>query len=249
MATASAVLGSPNMPPIANILLISKDLPLQGSLRHALEQEGYRVELVLSGAAAVESLKTAVSSLILLDVHIADISSRELLPRLRQLCPSVPALVLGAKPSISEKVAFLELGADDYVSEPFSKPELLARVRAALRRSSRSKPSGIFAFSDVTVDTSRMEVMRRGSLIPMTSMEFKLLQFFIRNPLRVISREDLLNAVWGYESYPTTRTVDSHILKLRKKLEIDPARPQLFRTVHGFGYKFAPSSETLPNAT
>jgi DNA-binding response OmpR family regulator len=139
-----------------------------------------------------------------------------------------------------DKVLLLELGADDYVTKPFSPKELLARVRAALRRSARPAVSDAVAFDDITVDFAKMQLKRSGADVPLTAQEFKTLKFLVQNPERVISREELLNEVWGYQHYPSTRTVDNHILKLRQKLEKDPANPDHFKTVHGVGYKFVP---------
>jgi DNA-binding response OmpR family regulator len=240
MATATAVLVSTPTLPLRRILLIGQGRLVQKSLQRLFHQEGFGVDVALSGAAGLEILETVSPSLILLDVHLGDISGRDLLLRIRQLSPSIPALVLGEKASVGEKVLFLELGADDYVCKPFSEPELLARVRAALRRASQPKSAHIFAFADVTVDTSRMEVMRAGRPVLMTPMEFNFLKFLIQNPERVIPREELLNAVWGYQNYPTTRTVDNHMCKLRQKLEKDPDHPEQFLTVHRVGYKFVP---------
>jgi DNA-binding response OmpR family regulator len=146
--------------------------------------------------------------------------------------------VLSAASDVSDKVLLLELGADDYVTKPFSPRELLARVRAALRRTVKPKLGEKFSFDDIHVDVSKMEVVREGKTITLTAQEFKTLKFMLQNPERVITRDELLNEVWGYHNYPSTRTVDNHILKLRQKLEKDPANPVHFRTVHGVGYKF-----------
>jgi DNA-binding response OmpR family regulator len=139
-----------------------------------------------------------------------------------------------------DKVLLFELGADDYVTKPFSPKELLARVRAAIRRSARPVTGDTMSFDGVAVDFAKMQVTRQGQAVALTPQEFKILKFMAQTPERVISREQLLNEVWGYQSYPTTRTVDNHILKLRQKLENDPANPVHFRTVHGAGYKFVP---------
>jgi DNA-binding response OmpR family regulator len=139
-----------------------------------------------------------------------------------------------------DKVLLLEMGADDYVTKPFSPRELLARVRSAMRRSTRLPSGEVGGFGDVRVDFLKMELTRNGRLVQLTAQEFKILKFMLQNPERVISREELLNTVWGYQNYPSTRTVDNHILKLRQKLEKDPANPIHFRTVHSSGYKFVP---------
>jgi len=163
--------------------------------------------------------------------------------------PSVPIVVLSANAEVEDKVLLLELGADDYVTKPFSPKELLARVRRAMRRSgprSAGAPSmtpesighEILTFGDVQVDFTSLEAKRGGKAVAMTAQEFKLLRFFAKFPERVISREELLTEVWGYQDYPSTRTVDNHVLRLRQKLEPDPATPRFFLTMHGSGYKF-----------
>jgi len=150
----------------------------------------------------------------------------------------VPVIVLSSATDVSDKVLLLELGADDYVTKPFSPRELLARVRAALRRTIRPTTTEKFSFDDIRIDFNKMEVLREGKVVALTAQEFKTLKFLAQNAERVITRDELLNEVWGYHNYPSTRTVDNHILKLRQKLEKDPANPVHFRTVHGVGYKF-----------
>jgi DNA-binding response OmpR family regulator len=157
-----------------------------------------------------------------------------------QVAPGLPIVVLSAKSEVADKVLLLEIGAHDYVTKPFSPRELLARVRAALRRSARVDLGDVFVFADMAVNFAKMEVMRGSESISLTTQEFKTLKFMIQNPERVISREELLNQVWGYQNYPSTRTVDNHILKLRQKLEGDPSNPVHFRTFHRAGYKFIP---------
>ncbi len=146
---------------------------------------------------------------------------------------SVPSAVV-----LDLRLPGLELGADDYVTKPFSPRELLARVRAALRRTLRPQITERFSFGDVSIDFTKMEIVREGRTIALTAQEFKTLKFMVQNAERVITRDELLNEVWGYHNYPSTRTVDNHILKLRQKLEKDPGNPVHFRTVHGVGYKF-----------
>ena len=148
--------------------------------------------------------------------------------------------MVSAKTDEWDKVMLLELGADDYVTKPFSPRELLARARAALRHSQRPPGEAPVAFGDVVVDFAKMEVKRKGEAVALTGQEFKVLKFFMQNPERVISREELLNEVWGYTNYPSTRTVDNHVLKLRQKLEKEADTPKYFRTVHTVGYKFVP---------
>jgi DNA-binding response OmpR family regulator len=161
-------------------------------------------------------------------------------------------VVLSANADVDDKVVLLELGADDYVTKPFSPKELLARVRRAMRRNTKKQqaaanlesasPHDVLAFGDVEIDFTSMEGKRAGKPVSMTAQEFKLLRFLSRSTDRVISREELLNEVWGYQNYPSTRTVDNHILRLRQKLEPDPAHPRFFVTVHSAGYKFVPGS-------
>jgi DNA-binding response OmpR family regulator len=168
----------------------------------------------------------------------------DLCREMREQAPQLPIIVLSAKTDVSDKVLLLELGADDYVTKPFSPRELLARVRRAMRRVGASPAGNVYTFGDVTVNFSKMEVTRSGEPLYLTPHEFKALKFFAQNPGRVISRDELLNEVWGYQNYPSTRTVDNHILRLRQKLEKDPAFPMHFKTVHGAGYKFVPQAST-----
>ena len=138
------------------------------------------------------------------------------------------------------KVLLLEMGADDYVTVPFNPRELVARMRAQIRRASRIRPEDMYVFEDVIVNFSKTEITRAGEKIMVTPKEFKTLEFLTKNAQRVISRDELLNEVWGYPNYPCTRTVDNHILRLRQKLESDPSNPLHFLTVHRRGYKFLP---------
>jgi DNA-binding response OmpR family regulator len=180
-----------------------------------------------------------VPSAIVLDLRLPDISGQEVCKRIAQAAPSMPIVVLSASADEVDKVLLLEMGARDYVTKPFSPRELFARVRAAIR-SAHDRFGNVFRFGDVTVKFREVEVTRGGSSVLLPAKEFETLKFLIRNAERVISRDELLSAVWGYQNYPETRTVDNHILRLRQKLETDPAHPVHFRTIPRVGYKFVP---------
>jgi DNA-binding response OmpR family regulator len=156
------------------------------------------------------------------------------------LIPGLPLVILSGSSDVADKVLLLEIGADDYVTVPFSPRELVARLRALIRRASRVNPEGVYVFADVIVDFSKAMITRGGEEIIVTPKEFKTLEFLTKNAERVIPRDELLDKVWGYENYPRTRTVDNHMLRLRQKLEKDPSQPSHFLTVHGLGYKFVP---------
>jgi DNA-binding response OmpR family regulator len=220
------------------ILVVEDDHAVQKALRRLFEAEGYTVQVAADGATAVEIFRAGVPSAVVLDLRLPGLPGREVCREIKQHSPSVPIIVLSATSDVSDKVLLLELGADDYVTKPFSPRELLARVRAALRRSVRPNLTETFSFDGIFIDFTKMEVVRDSQQIALTAQEFKTLKFMVQNPERVITRDELLNEVWGYHNYPSTRTVDNHILKLRQKLEKDPANPVHFRTVHGVGYKF-----------
>jgi DNA-binding response OmpR family regulator len=165
---------------------------------------------------------------------------REVCRQIRDEAPGVPLIVLSASTDEMDKVLMLELGADDYVTKPFSPRELLARVHSVRRRLQDRRASDRQVFGSIEVDFAKMVLTRDGAEIAMTPQEYKILKYFLANPDRVISRDELLNQVWGFNCYPSTRTVDNHLVKLRQKLEDDPANPRHFKTVHGAGYKFVP---------
>jgi two-component system, OmpR family, alkaline phosphatase synthesis response regulator PhoP len=223
------------------ILVVEDDRSIHKALKLLFEAEGYVVEFATDGSAALASFSTSVPSLVLLDLRLPKMPGMEVCRELKKIAPTLPIIILSAVTDEIDKVLLLELGADDYVTKPFSPKELLARARAVLRRAKRGSAVGDqYSFDDVVIDFAKMELQRGGTLIAMTPQEFKILKYFAENPERVISRDELLNEVWGYECYPTTRTVDNHILKLRQKLEKEPMQPLHFRTVHGAGYKFVP---------
>ncbi len=236
IANRSADLATPQS--AGRILLVEDDPSVQKVLKHLFETEGYAVEVQGNGQSALDSVRATPPALIVLDLRLPRLSGRDLCKEVKARLPTLPIVILSATSDVSDKVLLLELGADDYVTKPFSPRELLARVRAALRHTSRTVTVNLIRFDHVSVDIKKMEVLRDGELVILTAQEFKALQFFLQNPDRVIGRDELLNEVWGYQNYPSTRTVDNHILKLRQKLERDPANPVHFRTVHGMGYKF-----------
>jgi two-component system alkaline phosphatase synthesis response regulator PhoP len=221
------------------ILVIEDDQAVQRALRRTFETAGFDVSIAPDGGSAMDTFRAFMPRLVILDLRLPGKSGQDLCREIKRESSNTPILVLSAAGDVLDKVLLLELGADDYVTKPFSPRELLARVRAAVRRLNQSSEKvEVFNFDDVEVNFSRMELHRAGQLVPLTPQEFKALRFFLNNPERVISRTELLNEVWGYNNYPTTRTVDTHILRLRQKLEKDPTDPVHFRTVHGTGYKF-----------
>jgi DNA-binding response OmpR family regulator len=174
-----------------------------------------------------------------LDVMMPRLSGLDVCKQLKARQPSVPIIMLTARGQEIDKVVGLELGADDYVTKPFSVRELMARVKAVLRRVSQPAPTPpVYRFSDVEVNIRGNEVRRAGRPVELSAKEFALLVYFISHPAETLSRERLLDEVWGYENYPSTRTVDTHIVHLRQKLEPNPEDPQFILTVHGSGYKF-----------
>ena len=233
---SSQIARGPNT--MERILVVEDDHAVQKALKRLFETEGFAIEIAGDGKSAVEAFRKTTPSAIVLDLRLPQMSGRDVCREIKQLAPTVPIIVLSAASDVSDKVLLLELGADDYVTKPFSPRELLARVRAALRRTVRKEGGETAAFDGITIDFTRMEVTRDGEPVVLTAQEFKTLKFLAQNAERVISRDELLNEVWGYQNYPSTRTVDNHILKLRQKLERDPSNPTHFRTVHGMGYKF-----------
>jgi DNA-binding response OmpR family regulator len=221
------------------ILIVEDDRAVQNALKRLFVANGYNVEIARNGNDGLESFNAALPSVVVLDLRLPGKSGQEVCREIKTKAPSLPVVVLSASTDVVDKVLLLEMGADDYVTKPFSPRELLARVQASVRRASRlSATPDVFVFDDISVNFTKMELTQSGKLIPLTAQEFKVLRFFVQNQDRVISREELLNEVWGYQSYPSTRTVDNHILRLRQKLEKDPSRPVHFKTMHGAGYRF-----------
>jgi DNA-binding response OmpR family regulator len=236
-----------------SVLVIEDSRAMQRTLQRLFESDALEVRIASDGVAGLENFQKQPPSVVVLDLKLPRLSGKELCRSFKTHMPSVPIVILSANDEVDDKVLLLELGADDYVTKPFSPKELLARVRRAMRRNEPGTRAAenaaqpgiqheLLTFGEIEIDFTAMEATRRGSALSMTAQEFKLLRFFARSPERVISREELLNEVWGYQNYPSTRTVDNHILRLRQKLEQDPSNPRVFLTIHGAGYKFVPGS-------
>lgn len=222
------------------ILVVEDDQRIQKALSRLFEAEGFQVQIAKDGNSGLDSFRASRPSAVVLDLKLPGISGRDVCREMKQAVPSLPVVILSAVTDVADKVLLLEIGADDYVTKPFSPRELLARVEAAMRRMAIKRDSNEVSFGNITLDFAKMQVTRAGETVGLTAQEFKLLKFFVSNPERVISRDELLNEVWGYNHYPSTRTVDNQMLKLRQKLEDNPAHPVHFCTVHGMGYKFVP---------
>jgi DNA-binding response OmpR family regulator len=232
------------------ILVIEDDLAVQRALRRTFELAGFDVAVAADGAVAMETFRATLPDIVVLDLRLPGKSGQDICREIKREASNLPILVLSATTDVLDKVLLLELGADDYVTKPFSPRELLARVRAAFRRLHQAAVKvEVFSFDDVEVSFSKMELHRKGQLVPLTPQEFKMLRFFLNNQDRVVSRTELLNEVWGYSNYPTTRTVDTHMLRLRQKLEKEPDDPVRFQTVHGIGYKFVGCAPHHPALT
>ena len=224
-------------PSARSVMIIEDDAEIRGIVKTLLTNEGFTVEEAEDGRSAVERVFLMKPDLILVDLRLPGLDGAEVCKRIRAGRLNTPIIVISAAKDEFDKVLLLELGADDYVVKPFGARELLARIKAVLRRSS-AETRMVLNFANVEVDTERRMVTSRGQEVPLTPSEYNLLTYFLRNPDRVLTREAILEDVWGFESAPTARTVDSHVVKLRQKLEPDPSVPRYFLTVHGVGYRF-----------
>ena len=225
---------------LGTILIVEDDPRMQKVLRRMFTEERYSVVVADNGQAGLEAFRAHKPIAVMLDLILPQMSGRELCQKMKAISGDTPVIVLSAIAEVVDKVLLLELGADDYVTKPFSPRELLARVQAAIRRRRRPVQSVVYPFGNCELNFQNMTAHRGELPIELTSHEFKLLRFFTEHAEQVLSRELLLNEVWGYNSYPTTRTVDNQILKLRQKLEPDPANPRHLLTIYGAGYKFVP---------
>ena len=223
----------------SKILIVEDEPAMVAGLRDNFEYEGYEVISAGDGVSGLERALSDNPDLVVLDVMMPRMSGLDVCKQLKAKRPAVPIIMLTARGQEIDKVVGLELGADDYVTKPFSIRELLARVKAVLRRVSlQARVPEVYRFSDVEVNIRGHQVRRAGKPVELSAKEFALLAYFISHQAEALSRDRLLDAVWGYENYPSTRTVDTHIVHLRQKLEPNPEEPRFILTVHGSGYKF-----------
>ena len=225
----------------SRILLVEDEPGLIITLTDRLTSEGYVVETSSDGEVGFERALNETFDIIILDVMLPRKNGFDVCRDLRQKNVQIPIIMLTARGQVVDKVVGLKLGADDYLTKPFEMLELLARIEALLRRFAGVSPSSpdTFQFGPVRVDFRRVEVDRDGVAVELSSLEFKLLHYLIEHRGTVISRNKLLDEVWGYDAMPSTRTVDVHVAWLRQKIEVNPRHPQFILTVHGLGYKFA----------
>jgi two-component system alkaline phosphatase synthesis response regulator PhoP len=221
------------------ILIVEDEPAMVAGLRDNFEYEGYEVISAGDGVSGLERALADDPDLIVLDVMMPRMSGLEVCKRVKAQRPSTPIIMLTARGQEIDKVVGLELGADDYVTKPFSVRELMARIKAVLRRvPAQALVPDVYTFGDTEVNLRGHEVRRAGSVVDLSAKEFALLAYFIEHPGQALSRDRLLDEVWGYQNYPNSRTVDTHIVHLRQKLEPDPEEPRYIVTVHGSGYKF-----------
>ncbi len=221
------------------ILLVEDEPGLRLTLQDRLQAEGYGVETASEGDEGFAKASSGGFDLVILDVMLPNRSGIDICRDLRQAGHHTPILMVTARSQTVDKVLGLKIGADDYLTKPFEMLELLARIEALLRRSSpQRRPSAGYEFGKIRIDFRSTEVTRNGEILNLSAKEFQLLRYFIEHGRETLSRETLLQRVWGYQSTPTTRTVDVHVAWLRQKLEDDPKKPRWILTVHGMGYKF-----------
>jgi two-component system, OmpR family, alkaline phosphatase synthesis response regulator PhoP len=226
---------------VPNILIVEDEAALATTLKDRLKKEGYAITVARDGLQAVEKATHEPFDLIVLDLMLPGQSGLKVCEKLRQDGWGMPILMLTARRQVMDKVLGFKTGADDYLTKPFKMAELLARIEALLRRAGQpgAPGPGRYQFDGFAVDFRRGEVSRDGQLVNLSAKEFQLLRYFVEHRGAIISRDELLHDVWGYEALPSTRTVDVHVAWLRQKLEKDPKNPQLILTVVGLGYKFA----------
>jgi DNA-binding response OmpR family regulator len=223
---------------MSRLLIIEDELPMRTALKDCLESEGYRVLTAADGQSGLERALAEKPDLILLDIMMPRLDGFALCAELRRLNNPVPILMLTARGQIEDRVHGLDVGADDYLVKPFSTEELLARVRALLRRVRKpTRAPAVLTFGDTRVDLTKQTATRGRKPVHLTAKEFAMLRLLAEAQGEPVSRERFLDIVWGYTAFPTTRTVDNHIASLRSKIEQDPENPRWIQTVHGVGYR------------
>jgi len=222
------------------LLLVEDEPGLVMTLSDRLAREGYHVETSPDGESGLERAASEAFDLVLLDVMLPRLNGFDVLKELRKRSIETPVIMLTARGQVVDKVVGLKLGADDYVTKPFEMMELLARIEAKLRRAPVVlHPAEGYQFGDIRMDFRRAEITKGGATLDLSAREFQLLKYFIEHRGATLTREELLNEVWGYHAMPSTRTVDVHVAWLRQKIEPNPRHPQYVLTIHGMGYKFA----------
>lgn len=223
----------------ARVLIVEDEADMARGLQFNLEARGYSVVVAADGEAGLRMATEEAPDLVVLDVMLPKRDGFDVCRALRRTQPTLPILMLTARGQEDDAILGLKLGADDYVRKPFSVAELMARIETLLRRASANgRRLEQLSFGDVSLDFVRHIATRAGLPLELTPKEFEMLRYFGEHRGEVVSREALLDAVWGYDAMPTTRTVDTHMVKLRQKIEPDPAKPQFVITAHGLGYKF-----------
>jgi len=222
------------------ILIIEDEEDLVKGLKLNLADEGYKVDWASNGEEGLRKAMEETPDLIILDIMLPKKNGLDVCRELRQKNIFIPIIMLTAKGEEVDKVVGLEIGADDYMTKPFSIRELLARIKAHLRREKREAKTvpEVYLFGDVEIDFTHFKVKHKDKQLDLTSLEVEILKYFIAHQGEVITREALLDKIWGYDKYPTTRTIDNHILKLRKKIEEDPSHPKYILSIYGEGYRF-----------
>jgi DNA-binding response OmpR family regulator len=221
------------------ILIIEDDISILRGLKDNLEYESYTVITETNGKKGLQLALDKDPDLILLDIMLPDINGYEICKRVKKEKPELPIIMITARGSEMDKVSGLDIGADDYVTKPFSIPELLARIRAVIRRfNHENNVPDQFEFGNININFKKFQAFKGDKEIKLSSKEFAILKYFIKHEGEAVHRHDLLNKVWGFEAMPTTRTIDNFILDLRKKLEENPAQPKYISCVRGIGYRF-----------
>ncbi len=229
------------------ILIIEDDISILRGLKDNLTYEGYTVITETNGEKGLQLALEKKTDLILLDIMLPGMNGYEICRKMKKEKPELPIIMITARGSEMDKVSGLDIGADDYVTKPFSLPELLARIRAAFRRI-KDEPDipEYYSFGNITLDFKKFKAFRENHEIKLSGKEFAIMEYFIKHEGEAVHRHDLLNEVWGYEAIPTTRTIDNFILDLRKKLEENPSKPRYIESVRDIGYRFNSLKELPP---